>query len=566
MQNDNPSLLSNHRKLGTSLVVFGVAFNGLIIITTTLLSVIVSRNRSRILDVDVSISLFLGLTLIYLSRLLAKSKRTALIVAVPTYGIIFFINLSRYIVRHASGVYPLNWYGLLRNFIIPAIVVVGLILYRTEFTVKSDIRSFASSLKFIALILMIALVYGIVGFELLDTRDFHHEIGITEAVHRTVDQFDLTTNESLIPYTRRATIFLDSLSVISIGALGYGIISLFQPIRARFAEQGNNRSVMRLLLETYPASSEDFFKLWPHDKGYFISDSHRGGLAYHVHRGVALVVGDPAGDSSKFELLLDEFDELNYVNDWTPAFIHTEPKFSALYKSKGYTLQKIGEEAVLDLAHFENHVLNNKYFRHIKNKFEKTGYKTELLLPPHSSETVKRLHEISSEWLSQPGREERGFMMGYFTNSYIQQSPIMIAKDQNNKIQAFINQVHSFDREEANFDMLRHSKEGLGNINDFILINFINMVKSSGFLRLNLGLSPLSGLDKKQEDKSIVDSTLRFVYANGDRLYSFSGLHRFKSKYEPSWSDRYIAYRGGIAGFTRTISALNKVMNRKIHT
>jgi lysylphosphatidylglycerol synthetase-like protein (DUF2156 family) len=55
---------------------------------------------------------------------------------------------------------------------------------------------------------------------------------------------------------------------------------------------------------------------------------------------------------------------------------------------------------------------------------------------------------------------------------------------------------------------------------------------------------------------------MRFVYANGDRFYSFSGLHRFKSKYEPTWTNRYIAYRGGVRGFSRSLYALNKAMNR----
>ena len=50
------------------------------------------------------------------------------------------------------------------------------------------------------------------------------------------------------------------------------------------------------------------------------------------------------------------------------------------------------------------------------------------------------------------------------------------------------------------------------------------------------------------------------------RFYSFSGLHRFKQKYEPNWSDRYIAYKKGVRGFTRTVTALNVAMKpRRFH-
>jgi phosphatidylglycerol lysyltransferase len=55
---------------------------------------------------------------------------------------------------------------------------------------------------------------------------------------------------------------------------------------------------------------------------------------------------------------------------------------------------------------------------------------------------------------------------------------------------------------------------------------------------------------------------LGFVYANGDRFYSFSGLHRFKAKYKPTWRDRYIAYQGGLRSFTKVGNALVKTMKR----
>lgn len=136
----------------------------------------------------------------------------------------------------------------------------------------------------------------------------------------------------------------------------------------------------------------------------------------------------------------------------------------------------------------------------------------------------------------------------------------MVLRDPAGTIQGFINQILSFDKHEANFDLLRHTKESLGNSNDFLMMNFIEYVHTQGFERLNLGLCPLAGLAAHDEERSVVDNALRFVYANGDRFYSFSGLHRFKAKYDPSWEGRYIAYRGGIANFTRVLSALNRAM------
>ncbi len=121
---------------------------------------------------------------------------------------------------------------VLRSLIVPLAVVGGLIAARREFTVKSDVQSFASALRFSLIIMLVALLYGVLGFLLLDQHDFHHEISLVEAIHRTIDQFGLTSSHSLVPYTRRARVFLDSLSIVSIAAIGYAAVALFQPLCA----------------------------------------------------------------------------------------------------------------------------------------------------------------------------------------------------------------------------------------------------------------------------------------------------------------------------------------------
>ena len=78
-------------------------------------------------------------------------------------------------------------------------------------------------------------------------------------------------------------------------AVVYALIALFQPLKARLEDQTGNREEIRRLLEGRHAGSEDFFKLWPEDKHYFFNHKRTAGIVYKVHRGIALVVGDPFG-------------------------------------------------------------------------------------------------------------------------------------------------------------------------------------------------------------------------------------------------------------------------------
>lgn len=546
-------------KLILNFISFAVAGNGLVIIAANLGHQLHIHNSTNVSELIVTVPLISGLTLVYLGGLLHRRKRAAWAMAIPLYTFIL-----------GSGLNQLeDWHGhhwalpILRNFILPLIIVAALLYYRAVFRVKSNLQNFRFALTITGLILLVAFAYGVAGYLLLERSDFKVDISLPQAMHRTIDQFDFTTPSQLVPATKRAAFFLDSLNILSFVAVGYGVISLFQPIKARLSSQTLNRLAVEKLLREYPRNSEDFFKLWPHDKTYFIiyrQGQPTAALAYRLQRGVALVVSEPIGNPVAFKRLLKQFSELCYLNDWLLSFIHISNLQNQLFLDVGLQLQKIGEEAVVNVAEFQTNTIRSKYFRQIGNRFKSHQYTSEWLSPPHSIETLGQLTNISAEWLESPGRVERGFMLGHFSDAYLQKCRILIARDSKGQIQGFLNVVPSFQKHQTSYDMLRSSKQALGNINDFLLMGFISQAHLEHFKEVNLGLCPLSGVDK--EERSLLSSGLQLVYTNGDRFYSFSGLKRFKAKYQPNWQSRYIAYRGGVRGFSRVVLALNKAMSR----
>jgi phosphatidylglycerol lysyltransferase len=544
----------NNNEYLTRIISLLVALNALALILGTLISSHVIRHGVRLNNLTISLTLIEGIILLYFARFLSRRKLAAWYVVIIIY---FFLIVHHVIEALLSHHQHINLLLTIEDFFLPIFVLIGLLLTKKYYLVKSDMQSFASSLRFIILIFIITIAYGIAGYMLMDTRDFHQEIGFFSAFTHTIDQFGLLTN-NLTPYSSRARLFVDSLSVISISAVTLAIVSLFKPIKAKLIDQHNNRLIMHELLVNYPSTSEDFFKIWPHDKDYFINKEQNAAIAYKPHNRSALIVGDPAGDEREFESMLKQFEEVCYVNDWSPVLVHIENKFRDLYESIGFEMQKLGEEAIVNLSHFNSSVRSNKYFRNIEKRFTNAGYTYEVLKAPHSPEIISRLRSISNDWLKAPGRTERGLVMGYFSNSYMQQCNIIVAKDDQGRIMGFINQVPSYDVTEANYDLLRHSHGSLGNINDFLLLSFISECTKQNYKTLNLGLCPLSGMDRSSnEEQKTLDRLMNFTYSNGDRLYSFSGLKRFKAKYEPTWSPRYLGYKGGIIGFTKGINALN---------
>jgi len=539
-----------------------VATHAAIIMIDSLIDQLTVRHAMHVSELLFDVHLLIGLSLLYLASLLRRRKYTALQAALVVY--IFYLGFSLAPLVSDADQGRLTVLKFAGNVLLPAVVLGLLATFRAEFIVRSDRQGFRTAFRFSIVVLAFALLYGVTGYSLLDKHDYHQEIGFATAVHYTIDQFGLTTNSALHPYTRRAHLFNDSLSLVSSVAVLYAVLSFFQPLRLRLADQSENRQRLEALLRRYGAASEDFFKLWPHDKQYYFDADGRSALAYHVWRGVAVCLGDPAGDAKRFAKLLDSFADQCYRNDWQPLLVHIQETHRDLYERRGYSLQKLGQEAVVDIDHFQSDVARNKYFRHITNKFTKQGCTAELLQPPHHDAVIQRLRTISDNWLERGGHTERGFAMGYFSAPYMQQCAVMVVRDAAGTIQAFANLIPAdFDSEEATYDLLRQTSDSMGNINDFLMLNFITELQQLGYGRLNMGLCPLTGLDEPENETNLIHNVLRLAYANGDRFYSFSGLYRFKSKYEPQWRDRYVAYQGGVRGFTRGMTALMRSMRRR---
>lgn len=548
------------KKLARNLIAASTLLAGVLTLSSSL-SDFVRFHQAKEVLIDAHLTIIAGISLIYLASLLRRGKQNAWVVSIFVYVYLVLRNYQHFVFDyHDPDKYFLR---TLANILIPIATLALLIIFRADFKVRSEVRRFKLVIYRALLLLSVTFIFGVAGFQLFDNRDFHEEISLPTSMHYVVDQFGLTTHDKPIAYTKRARFFVDSLAAMSASMLFYIAISFFAPVRFRLRSDRQDYADAGLISQKYSSTSEDYFKFWPHDKAYFFNQQRSAFIAYKTTRSSALVVGDPVGPKNEIKGLIVDFENYCLLNDWSTAFIHTEPTNLKNYKKLRFDAQKIGEEALVDMNNFLSSVATNKYFRHINNKFSKSAYTVEVFFPPHSQELLKNLSAISKDWLSVPGRSERGFMMGYYSDAYMQQCRIFAIKDERSNTVAFLNQINSPVSGEASYDFLRSIKDAPGNINDFLMMNFIKVLHQEGYKTLNMGLCPLKGLDEDiKHGNRALNSVLNFVYSNAGRFYSFEGLVRFKSKYEPDWEGRYIVYKGGIAGFTKASSALLRAMSK----
>jgi phosphatidylglycerol lysyltransferase len=278
------------------------------------------------------------------------------------------------------------------------------------------------------------------------------------------------------------------------------------------------------------------------DKQFFFT---AGGslISYVVEDRVALALGDPIGPAQDMECALVAFKELCARNDWLPAFYQVLPASAPVYKAAGFDLLTIGYEALVDLTAFSLEGSANKTLRNSYNKMVRNGYHYDVIQPPYSARMLRELKFISDDWLTAHRATELRFSLGWFQEAYLNTCPILLVRDREGFIEAFANLVTEFQASEIAVDMMRYLHQSESGLMDFLFVSLFQWGREQGYASFNLGLSALSGVGEHSDDP-IVERALNFIYQNINRFYNFRGLHSFKEKFHPVWSQRYLAYPG----------------------
>jgi phosphatidylglycerol lysyltransferase len=413
---------------------------------------------------------------------------------------------------------------------------------RPQFSARSDPPTAMRGAAFLVTGLAIVFIYSTLGLYFLD-REFKQAIPFTNALKDTIRLLFIVPATAAEPTTRHGTWFVDSVRVGFLSMMVLGVWQLLRPVIYRARTSHIERERVGALLQRYGNSSIAFFALLP-DKAYFFSRGGKAVLAYKVVGSTAVVMGDPIGEESEFSELVDSFQEHCELNDWAYAFHQVTPRYLQLYMQHGLKALKIGEEGIVQVQDFALSGHATKHLRSTMNYFERDGYRAEVLRPPHEPALLRRLREISDEWLAQGDRRERGFTLGYFDEAMLQECDILAVRGSDGSIVAFANIIPSYRLPQGNFDMLRYGPEPR-RVADFLYVSLIDCFRERGYSGMNIGLAPFSGL-QREGPMSPAERAMDLLYRRGSFLFRYRGLREFKEKFLPVWEARYLVYSSEI--------------------
>lgn len=427
---------------------------------------------------------------------------------------------------------------------VPLLALPVLLRYRHLFFVRSDPRPTASGLKLLAVILAGLIVYGTAGFGVLGAGHFSRAFSPVDAFVETF-RTALHLGGGVAAETRTGAWFRQSFDLLGGLFVAFLVLGLFRPVRYHLLVRPGDHAAVAYLLDRFGRAPVDFFKLWP-DKSHLFLPGGASCVSYGVAFHTAVALGDPLGVPAQDDAMVAAFIRFCRANGWSSAIHQASESLVPLYRAHGYHTIKIGEEGIVDLDRFVGQTSQARQFRRVARRFGSAGYQLQRHDPPHPAGLLDEVEAVSEAWLTLPGRAEHSFTLGRFERNYLNTTALYVLREPSHPAIAFVNQIPAYRPGQATIDLLRHPPEAPNGTMDFLFLSLFRRLHQDGYRSFSLGLAPLAGVGDRPGE-TLEEWLVQLLY---ERSGSFSagGLRQYKTKFDPTWENRYLMYQGGLPG------------------
>jgi phosphatidylglycerol lysyltransferase len=275
------------------------------------------------------------------------------------------------------------------------------------------------------------------------------------------------------------------------------------------------------------------------DKRFLFSASGESFLMFGVRGRSWIALGAPVGRRQERLELLWRFRELADSHAARPGLYGLNPDDLPDVVELGFSLQKVGEAAVVPLETFSIDGRRRGNLRRAWRKAGEEGATFEVLQGEAVRRLMPELQRISDEWLAHHAGGEKRFSMGAFRAPYVGEFPVALVRDGGRPV-AFATLWTTAARSAFSMDLMRYADDAPKNIMDYLFVELIAWGRTQGYDAFEFGMAPLAGLEDRPL-APIMSRVGRLLFERGEEIYNFQGVRRYKDKYDPLWQPRYIA-------------------------
>jgi phosphatidylglycerol lysyltransferase len=289
------------------------------------------------------------------------------------------------------------------------------------------------------------------------------------------------------------------------------------------------------------------------DKSLLFSESGRTFLMFGKRGRSWIALFEPVGPRDEWPELIGRFIEMSRAHGGRTAFYQIRPESLPVYLDAGFSVVKLGEEAVVPLAEFSLKGGSASHLRYALKRGGRDGLEFEFLTPEGALPHMQDLAEISAKWVDSQRGDEKGFSVAAFEPGYVSKQYVGLLREYGSPV-AFVSVMATRLGGEATVGLMRCSGSRCPVAMEYLFTNLILAMKERGFRSFSLGAAPLAGVHPAPLP-SRWHRLASLIWKHGDRLYNFQGLRTFKGKFNPAWEPRYFAASGSFGPFVALADA-----------
>ena len=289
------------------------------------------------------------------------------------------------------------------------------------------------------------------------------------------------------------------------------------------------------------------------DKSFLFSESGRAFLMFGKRGRSWIALFDPVGPREEWRELIGRFITMSSAHGGRAAFYQIRPESLPVYLDAGFSVMKLGEDAVISLPEFSLKGGSSSHLRYALKRGRRDGLEFEFLPPERVLPHMSDLAGISAKWLDRRRGDEKGFSVAAFEPRYVTSQHVGLLRERGDPV-AFVSVMAAQAGGEATLGLMRSSGSRCPVAMEYLFTGVILAMQERGFASLSLGAAPLAGV-RPAPLSSRWHRLASLIWKHGDRFYNFQGLRTFKGKFNPAWQPRYFAASGSLGPFVALADA-----------
>jgi lysylphosphatidylglycerol synthetase-like protein (DUF2156 family) len=311
--------------------------------------------------------------------------------------------------------------------------------------------------------------------------------------------------------------------------------------RARTALGRNQPEIDTRLLELvrrYGYESQSFLSLYGGMTVWFAGEAEAAVVYRRVGR-VAVVACAPLAAREDLAEITRRF--LRYCNDQDLdcLMLPIGPKFAEIARSCGMALLGVGESGYFKLPEWKPAGDRAKKVRSGVNQARKAGVRVERYDPLQNQDARTRaeIESLCQTWIDTREVDALGWLLELDPFNLCERKRYFLARNAEGRLEGMLACSPIYARRGWYLEDLIRRPNAERGVSELLVVEAINHLAAEGAELATLATSPLAGIntDALSMPFKQIALAMTLIYDRLDAFYHFKALHRFKSKFAPSF-------------------------------